>query len=558
MSLWRIKIVIIFFFLFSLIIGARLFYWQIIKGEKLSAQAEFQYQSQQEIPSTRGLIYTTDGFPIVSNQEVFNVFMEKQKEFSLDNDKLNCLAQILASEEVKNKLEKQDQTWVYLAKAISKDQKEQIENLQIKGIGFEQTERRDYPEGSMSAQLLGFLGKDNLGRNQGYFGLEGFYDRQLRGKTGVMNSEKDALGKPIPIANKMENQMVPGRDLMLFLDRGLQFMVEEKLKLALQKYGAKAGSVLIMDPQTGGIVASASFPNYDPSNYSLEDKTLFPDPVISQTFEPGSIFKVLVMASAINENIVKPDDQCQICFGPKVIGEYAIRTWNDQYHPNSTMTEILQHSDNVGMVYVAEKLGKQKLYQNLNNFGVGKLTGIDLEGEMSVPLRPWEKWADIDLATISFGQGVAVTPLEMVTAVGAIANGGKLLEPHVVKKISSLGQEIMINPKIIRNPVSETTARIITEMMIKATMEGEAKWALPKGYRIAGKTGTAQIPIAGHYDTQKTMASFIGFAPSDKPRFVMLVLLREPASSPWGSETAAPLWFDIAKEIFKIWGIPPD
>ena len=221
------------------------------------------------------------------------------------------------------------------------------------------------------------------------------------------------------------------------------------------------------------------------------------------------------------------------------------------------MTEILVNSDNVGMVYVAEKLGKEKLYRYLNNFGIGNLTGVDLEGETKVSLRPPVNWADIDLATISFGQGVAVTPIEMITAVGMIANGGKLLEPHFVKEISSLTRRLAIKPKIKRKPISETTAKIVSEMMINATQKGEAKWAVPKGYRIAGKTGTAQIPIAGHYDKEKTIASFVGFAPADNPKFVMLVTLKEPSTSPWGSETAAPLWFEIAKEIFKIWGIPP-
>jgi cell division protein FtsI/penicillin-binding protein 2 len=209
------------------------------------------------------------------------------------------------------------------------------------------------------------------------------------------------------------------------------------------------------------------------------------------------------------------------------------------------------------MVSVAERLGKEKLYEYLGRFGIGRPTGVDLEEESIAPLRPLNQWGQIDLATVSFGQGVAVTPMQMVVAVSAIANGGKVLEPHVVKKITASDREIEVKPKVIGRVLSETTTKIMTEIMVNAVEKGEAKWAKPKGYRIAGKTGTAQIPIAGHYDNEKTIASFVGFAPADQPRFVMLVTLQEPTSSPWGSETAAPLWFDIAKEIFKLWGISP-
>lgn len=562
----RIKILVINFFLLSFIILIRLFYWQIINGDKLSAQAESQYQTSQVIPGSRGVICTSDGFSIVDNQEVYNLFIDRERDNSLSEDNLNRLVQILEPEEtqqaqskidIKNKFENKDITWSYLAKAITKDQKTEIENLKLKGLGFESEEERDYPEASMSAHLLGFVGKNSIGSDQGYFGLEGYYDRELKSRSGTINQEIDALGILIPIGKTVEKQAIIGRNLTLYLDRGIQFMAEEKLKLALTRYGAKAGLVVIMDPRTGGIIASGSFPNYDPVNYSLTDKILFPDPVVSQTFEPGSIFKVLVMASALNDGVISVDEKCSSCSGPRVIGEYTVRTWDDKYHPDSTMTEILQHSDNIGMIYVAEKLGRQKLYRDLNNFGIGQLTGVDLAGETNISLRSPEKWADIDLATISFGQGVAVTPIEMVSAVGAIANGGKLMEPHVVNKISDSEKTMEIKPKIIRQPITETTSKVMTELMVSATKYGEAKWAVPKGYRIAGKTGTAQIPIAGHYDSQKTIASFVGFAPADDPKFVMLVSLTEPTSSPWGSETAAPLWFDIAKEILKIYGILP-
>jgi len=302
----------------------------------------------------------------------------------------------------------------------------------------------------------------------------------------------------------------------------------------------------------------ASLPNYDPAYYWKYDKSLFPNPVIASSYEPGSTFKVLVMAAAIDSGVVSPETRCDKCSGPRNISGYTIRTWNDKYFPNSTMTEIIQHSDNVGMVFVSEKLGKEKLLAYIKNFGFGKPTGIDLQEEVSPPLRPDSEWKPIDLATASFGQGIAVTPLQMVRAVGAIANKGKLVKPFVVKKIIGEDKEKEIPLPEGVQVIKASTAAIITEMMVNAVDNGEAKWAKPKGFRIAGKTGTAQIPVAGHYDEEKTIASFVGFAPADEPKFVMLVTLREPTSSPWGSETAAPLWFDIASELFTYFGILPE
>ncbi|MCX6724743.1 MAG: penicillin-binding protein 2, partial [Candidatus Shapirobacteria bacterium] len=295
----------------------------------------------------------------------------------------------------------------------------------------------------------------------------------------------------------------------------------------------------------------------DPGKFFAYDKSLYSNPAVALSYEPGSTFKVLVMSAALNEEVVKPETRCDKCDGPRVISDYTIKTWNEKYFPDSTMTEVIQHSDNIGMVFVGEKLGVEKMYSYLQKFGLGQSTGIDLEDEASPKLRPKNEWKLIDLATASFGQGVALTPIQMVRAVAAVANGGKLMKPYLVKQVLSEGEKTEIQPKIEGEVLRPVTASVMTEMMVNAVDNGESKWAKPKGYRIAGKTGTAQIPVAGHYDQEKTIASFVGFAPADNPQFVMLVLLREPTSSPWGAETAAPLWFDIAKEIFTYYGIRP-
>ena len=289
-------------------------------------------------------------------------------------------------------------------------------------------------------------------------------------------------------------------------------------------------------------------------NYPRE---YYKNPIVADQYEPGSTFKTLIMSAGLNEKVIEPKTTFNE-EAPVKVGEYLIRTWNNEYHGEMTMIEVLQRSSNPGMVFVGQQLGKDKLYDYIEKFGIGEKTGIDIEGEAAAQIRPRSEWREIELATASFGQGIAVTPIQMVRAVAALANNGNLMEPLVVKKlIDPRGKIIDRQPKKIRQVVSSATARVITEMMINAVDQGEAKWAKPPGYRIAGKTGTAQIPVAGHYDAEKTIASFVGFAPADDPKFVMLTLLREPSSSPWGSETAAPLFFAIAKELLNYYGISP-
>ena len=314
----------------------------------------------------------------------------------------------------------------------------------------------------------------------------------------------------------------------------------------------------VMDPKTGGLIAMSSFPSYDPRSYHEYSDKLYKNPFITDAYEPGSTFKPLVMAAALEMGLIKADTRCTICDKPVEIGGYTIRTWNNKYYPNATMTEVIQHSDNTGMVFVGRLLGLDNLLAYFNKFGIGQMTGVDLQGEMQPYMRERDEWYAIDLATATFGQGITVTPMELLTAFSAIANGGSRMEPHVVAAVETPdGDTIEIPPKVLNKPVSSKTAKIVTEMMVNAVEEGESKWAKPKGYRVAGKTGTAQIPVAGHYDANKTITSFIGFAPADDPKFLMLVVIDRPTSSIYGSETAAPLFFNAAKHILTYYGIPP-
>lgn len=561
MSNKRISFLYFSFLFWAIIVCLRLFYWQILSKDKFTFALEEQISTQRNILPERGKIYTNDNFPLVMNENRFLLYawtpqitqdfasvLAKIKPIIFspeDEDKVDLLKSNFADEE---------KQWFLIKSNINNSEKEKISQLNISGLQFEKESLRSYPEGSMSAQLLGFLGKDEVGKQMGYFGLEGYYQKQLSGLIGFEKNNKGIFkwleGDPI------EKEAKNGRDLHLFLDRSVQFIIEEELKNAIAKYGAKGGWVVVMDPESGGITGMASFPNFDPEKYYDYPYSFFSNPVISESFEPGSIFKPLIMAAAINEKLVNSNTRCDICSGPLQIGEYEIKTWNEVYHPGSTMKEVIKNSDNIGMVYVARKLGLEKMLEYFKNYNLTQATGIDLQGEMSPPIRDPKNWYPIDLATASFGQGIAITPIQFITAFNSLANNGEVVKPRIVNKIISDEEEWQTEREILSQPLKVSSVDEITEMMISAVNEGEAKWAKPEGYSIAGKTGTAQIPVGGDYDQEKTIASFVGFAPADKPKFTMLVSLKEPSSSPWGSETAAPLWFSIAKKLFTYYGIP--
>lgn len=554
----RIWFVFGFLILFFTIVITRLFYWQIIEGDRLSKEASLQHFIELTIPASRGQIITSDGAKLVMNQSASLVYGEPKHITNIASFS-TLIAPILdiPSASITAQLSDPTRVWIPLAHKVNEERVNELKKLSLTGLGYEKESKRFYPEASMAAHLVGFVGSNAQGGDTGYFGLEGLYDRELSGKSGYLRIEKDVLGAPILVSEATRIDPENGRNLVLWMDRSVQRIVERRLLEGIQKYGAKEGSVVVMDPKTGGILAMASYPTYDPTHFSDFDHSLFKNPVIASSYEPGSTFKTLVMSAAIEEHGIKSDSVVDET-GPVRIGDYSIRTWNDTYHGPITMAQVLEYSSNVGMVYIEKKLGGEKLLKYIRAFGFGELSGIDLQEESSPELRSDNEWGEIDFATASFGQGIAVTPIQMVRGVAAIANDGWIMEPHVVKEIVDVsGRTVPIRPKQMRRVISVATANVMTEMMVDAVDKGEAKWAKPKGYRIAGKTGTAQVPVAGHYEKDKTIASFVGFAPADNPRFVMLVTLLEPTSSPWGSETAAPLFFKIAQDVFTYYGISP-
>ena len=549
----RLKLIFSAFLISFILIIGKLFYLQIINPY---TQQDDLYLKTRKILPQRGKIYDRLGQPLAVNTTNYLLYIEPKKivDKYLFVKKIEDILKIgEATLEAKMDLSKD---WVAV-KVVDKETKTKLLATELAGIGFENRSQRYYPEASLSAHILGIVGKKDNGEDIGYFGIEGFYDKDLAGLPGLLKSERDLLDKPMLIGTQEKIDPEDGRDLYLTIDKAAQEIVKKKLLQGLESYKAKEGCVIVANPYTMEIIALSCLPDFDQDKYYEFTDNFFRNSAISNLYEPGSIFKPLIVAAGIESKSIKPDEIYNE-EGPVNIGEYTIRTWDNKYEGKISMTRILEKSSNVGMVYIGEKMGEKKVYDYVKKFGFGELTNIDLQGEVAGYLKSPANWYPIDYATVTFGQGIVVTPIQMITAFSSIINDGKLLKPYIVAKASSSDKDKVAEPKVIRQTISAKTSAIIKKMLVDTVEHGEVNWAKPKGYKIGGKTGTAQIALQGKYDASKTIASFIGFAPADKPKFIALVVLKEPQSSIWGSETAAPLFFDIAKDLLVYYNIAPE
>lgn len=550
----KVTLLFLLFLCFFLLIIIKLFYIQIISP--FSSNSD--YLTTHKIPAVRGKIFDKNYQPLATNQITYQLYVEPHKLTQQDTF-IRKAAGILKIEEasIEAKLNVSKSKWLPIQSHIDQDSKDKITALDLPGVGFDQEQTRYYPEASLSAHILGFVGKNSKGDNTGYFGVEGFYDQDLAGLPGLLNSERDLVGKPIFFGTQNRIEPENGRDFILTIDSSVQKIVKDKLVAGLDKYGAKSGCVIVANPSTMDILSLVCLPDYDPTTYSLSTEEEFKNSAITDTYEPGSVFKPLIVAAGIESGAIKPNEIFNET-GPIKVGEYTIRTWDSKYAGKISMTKILEKSSNVGMVYIGQKLGQNRVYSYVHDYGFGRTTGIDLQGESQGLIKPRADWYPIDYSTVTFGQGLGVTPIQMIRAFSAVINGGNLLVPHVVSQIKSDVDVSKIKPVVVKKILSEKTSSIMRKMLQTTVENGEVKWAKPKGYDMGGKTGTAQIPIQGHYDATKTVASFIGFFPVDKPQVIALVVLRETQSSQWGSETAAPLFFDIAKDLIVYYNIAPN
>jgi len=463
-------------------------------------------------------------------------------------------------EKYEQKLTKRNDPYEPLQKKVNDQKLKEIMDNHFAGINYVSKKHRYYPEGEIGAHFLGFVGYSG-DETRGRYGLEGFFDRELSGKAGSIKAERSAKGGMIILNDREYNKPENGSDLILTINRSIQFEVCKKLKEAALKHDADDASAIVMDPSSGAILAMCSWPSYDPNFYNeVEDSNIYNNSAIFEAYEPGSIFKVFTIAAGINEGVIKPDST----YNDK--GEIMIEGWhkpikNSDYsthgaHGVVDMMTVLEKSLNTGTIYVMQKTGPQIFADYVESFGFGEKTGIELETEglSNINNLKRNRLRPVEVATASFGQGITATPLQIVTAYSVIANGGILMKPFLVKEIVSPdGKKNITQVKKIKRVISEKTALLVSGMMVNVVDGGHAKLAAVPGYYVAGKTGTAQVADrekAG-YSESRTIHSFAGFAPVEEPRFVMLIKLTNPKDVEYSASSAAPLFGDIAEFILN-------
>jgi len=565
-AIWRIYALAGLFFLIELTIVARLFSLQILKHDFYVAQALEQRQFTTTLVPNRGEIFSRDKFnelyPLVINKKFNLLFaVPKDVEEPLETAKKLSQAAGLSEDEVLNVLNKKSDPYEPLKHKIDDELARRIDDLDLKGVGFAPEIVRYWPEQNLASQLTGYFGFKN-GIENGQYGLEEFYEQELRGSSGTFEGEKDTQGYWIAAGERNVSPAKDGGNLILTIDRNIQFKAEEKLKEAVEKHQAEGGTIIVMEPKTGNILALASVPNFNPNEYQKADVGLFKNPAVSNLFEPGSVFKAITMAAGLNEGKVEPntvyEDKGEVRFGG-----YVIKNSDYKAHGEQTMTQVLEKSLNTGAIFVQNQLGREPFKNYLKEFGFNEKTGIDLMGEIKSDISNLEKKGearDINFATASFGQGVAVTPIALLRAFGALANGGNLVKPRVVDEIVREGGDSKkIETVTVRRVISESAASRITAMLISAVRNGYGRHAGVPGYFVAGKTGTAQVPAPdkkGYSD--KTIHSFVGFAPAWNPAFVILVKLDNPQGVRFAETSAAPVFKEVASFILNYYEIPPD
>jgi cell division protein FtsI/penicillin-binding protein 2 len=517
----------------------------------------------------RGSIYDRSGHLLAGNKTVYEIGV--QLSDVVDKPAIaTTVASVLGGsiDSVLSELENPPDNLQYLILQdyVSSDQAAELRRLQqtsiamaatgqasrLRGLELTPHPQRDYPEGALASNVLGFVNREG----RGYFGVEEKYNSLLAGKPVTVWIPTDPnKAADIP-------RVPDGTTLVLTIDRELQSSVEQILDASVQKYGALHGTIVVLNPRDGSVLALASSPRMDPNqfwNYGIvyQNASEF-DRAVSMPYEPGSVMKVLTMAAALDSGTVVPSTPF-LDTGAIQVGGATIRNWDDKAWGQQDMIGCLQHSLNVCLAWVAEKMGAETFYRYMNRFGLGHLTGVDLAGEAAGRLRvPGDPdWYPVDLGTNAFGQGVSATPLQVMTAATAVANGGRMVVPHVLAAMIRDGRQYRSGPQYAGSPISSTTAQTLN-YMLALSLENESSSALVPGYRLAGKTGTAQIPGPYGYEADATNASFIGWGPVDDPQFMIYVWLERPSTSIWGSETAAPVFADVAKQVILLLNIPPD
>lgn len=561
----RLTGVVGFFGVFAVLLGLRLFHLQIVQHGFYTALAADQHQLFEQLQPTRGQILVKDAqsptgyYPLATNQTLHELYaVPKQVTDPVGTAERLQQYVTLPKDDLLKRLDKPNDLYEPIQHDLTDRQQETIAALKLSGLYFRDEPKRYYPERQYGSHLLGFVGYDGK-KKVGRYGLEGRFESTLAGSQGYIKAQKDARGELIATAAQVWQPAADGADVELTVDRTIQYEACRQLDEAVQKHGADGGSIVIIQPKTGAILAMCGAPDFDPNAYNeVSDVKTFLNPATQIPYEPGSVFKAITMAAALNEGRVTPD-ATYTDIGAVKIGSYTIRNSDNKAHGVQTMTQVLEESLNTGAIYAMEQIGPARFADYVKAFGFGQPTHLDLDesvGNISGPLTK----RDIYAATGAFGQGLTVTPLQLAMAYTAIANGGRLMQPYVVDRIRRAdGTATVTKPRQIRQVISAETSATISGMLVRVVQNGHGKRAGVPGYFVAGKTGTAQIPdsTTGKYLPDLTIGTFAGFAPVEDPQFVMVTQLVKPRDVQFAESSAAPLFGSLAKFLMLYLNLPP-
>jgi stage V sporulation protein D (sporulation-specific penicillin-binding protein) len=547
-------------------VWSRLAYWQVARHGQLAIQAQAQYRELVNLPAIRGAIFDRNLTQLVVNTTVYSAFVSPDQVPAAWRDRVaTALVSIVGADHAKvMNILGSTSKFAYIARRFPKDKADQLRALKLPGVGLEEDTQRSYLPGiasgtTLAANLLGFVNYNG----DGQYGLEAYYQKTLAGTPGYISSYRDLANREIVLGTHTHQAPVNGSDIVLSLDANVQYAAEQALADGVKKDNAESGSVLIMDPTTGGIVAWADYPSYNANDFAHTDTAMFKDNVSSYVYEPGSVMKVVTLGGAINSGAITPDTVINDP-GYLSVGGFRISDWDHRNHGNINYTYVLQHSLNVGAMKAMQAEGHDAFYSYLQAFGLTKASGIDVAGETTVPPPSAAQMADAQYATSSFGQGIDVNMVQMLAAINVVANGGKYAPPHVVERVGSRINPLLLQPQ--RQVITPDAVAKMTGMMEAVVQHGSGYTTRVKGFELdqAGKTGTSQIPVNGQY-TLDVWSSFVGFLPASHPRFTMLVVIRKPHAAgsdrDWtlndGYITAGPVWQKIAQAVAVDWHITP-
>lgn len=552
MNKTRINILFFFLLLLSFILSFRLYQLQIVEADHWSKRAERQQKVTQRIEGDRGSIFAEnksgETIPLAIDRTWKRIYISPRKIIEKEVNKgelVNSLSSILNIKKdfINKKLADQDSAYKVIKSKISEEEIKKIKQLKFPGIHLEDQEERYYPQQKLAANVIGFVG----GMGQGQYGIEGYYNDILKGRPGIKQGRRTPGGVTV-----LNSSAQTGMSIDLTIDYNIQFMAEDLIKEYVKKWDAKSGTVVVANPKTGAIKAIANYPSFNPNNYQKFSLSRFKNNAVQSLFEPGSVFKPLVMAAALEEGAVSPEDTYMDKGVEKVSG-YSLRNYHQAKYGLVTMTEILEKSINTGMVHVQQQMKDSVFVQYLEDYGLFEETGIDLQGEAASKNLSFKEGYAVNYANAAFGQGIRITPIQLVSVFSALANGGEWVKPYLAKNF---------NPSPTKRRVlSSSTTTTITSMLISTVEEGTAKRAKIPGYYIAGKTGTAQVPWsvlgkkkAGY--SNETIQSFIGYGPLDA-EFLILVKMNQP-EAPTAEVSVVPLFRELAEYIIEYKQIPPD